>query len=170
MVTGYVHEYLKELLRTIVRAVTMGRDIDCVGAARRRGRQRLEALRRIRLTVSSPKRSGWRRQPWPGCRKTRPTIPVPIWRSRSTCLLPRWIARQSIRISASPRCGGSSGGRVLIIEQLQADGSYASVEESRFLEVRPEDILRWLNEAATEGAATWSRRLIQWAMGSGHQA
>ena len=43
-------------------------------------------------------------------------------------------------------------GRVLIIEQLQADGSYASVEESRFLRVRPEDILQWLNEAATEPA------------------
>ena len=61
-------------------------------------------------------------------------------------------------------------GRVLIIEQLQADGSYASVEESRFLQVRPEDILRWLNEAATEHEATWSRRLNQWAMGLGHQA
>ena len=32
MVTGYVHEYLKELLGTIVRAVTMGRDIDSVGS------------------------------------------------------------------------------------------------------------------------------------------
>jgi len=59
---------------------------------------------------------------------------------------------------------------VLIIEQLQADGSYASVEESRFLQVRAEDILRWLNEAATEREATWSRCLNQWAMGLGHQA
>ena len=41
-------------------------------------------------------------------------------------------------------------GQELIIEQLQADGSYAPVEESRFLHIRPEDILRWLNEAATE--------------------
>src|SRR5208337_657903 len=32
MVTGHVHEYLKELLGTIVRAVTMGRDLDSVGS------------------------------------------------------------------------------------------------------------------------------------------
>ena len=44
------------------------------------------------------------------------------------------------------------------------------LEESRFLRVRPEDILRWLNEAATEREATWSRHLNQWAMGLGPQA
>src|SRR5205807_1961409 len=54
-------------------------------------------------------------------------------------------------------------GRELIIEQLQADGSYAPVEESRFLHIRGEVVLRWLNEAATEREAAWNRRLNQWA-------
>ena len=58
-------------------------------------------------------------------------------------------------------------GQELIIEQLQADGSYAPVEESRFLHIRAEDVLRWLNEAATEREAAWNRRLNQWAMGLG---
>ena len=31
MVTGHVHEYYKELLSTLVKAVTMGRDLDSVG-------------------------------------------------------------------------------------------------------------------------------------------
>jgi Uma2 family endonuclease len=59
-------------------------------------------------------------------------------------------------------------GQELIIEQLQADGSYAPVEESRFLHIRAEDVLRWLNEAATERPAAWNRRLNQWAIGLGH--
>ena len=56
-------------------------------------------------------------------------------------------------------------GQELIIEQLQADGSYALVEESRFLHIRAEDVLPWLNEAAAEREAAWNRRLNQWAMG-----
>jgi len=59
---------------------------------------------------------------------------------------------------------------VLIIEQLQADGSYAPVEKSRFLRIGADEILRWLNEAATEHQASWSRRLSQWAMELGQQS
>jgi hypothetical protein len=61
-------------------------------------------------------------------------------------------------------------GQELIIEQLDANGSYASVEESRFLHVRASDVVRWLNEATTEREATWHRRLNQWAMGLAHHA
>ena len=70
---------------------------------------------------------------------------------------------------ASPRSGGSSAGPELIIEQLQADGSYVPVEESRFLHIRGEVVLQWLNEAVTEREAAWNRRLNQWAMGLGNQ-
>jgi Uma2 family endonuclease len=58
----------------------------------------------------------------------------------------------------------------LIFEQLLAHGSYAPVERSRFLRIRPEDVLRWLNDAATEREAAWNRRLNQWAMELGLQA
>ncbi len=61
-------------------------------------------------------------------------------------------------------------GQVLIIEQLQTEGSYAPVEESRFLRINAEVVLRWLKEAATERQASWKRRLTQWAMGLGQQA
>jgi hypothetical protein len=61
-------------------------------------------------------------------------------------------------------------GQELMIEQLQADGSSVPVEESRFLRIRGEVVLRWLNEATTEREAAWNRRLIQWAMRLGGQA
>ncbi len=60
-------------------------------------------------------------------------------------------------------------GAMLVIEQLQPDGSYAPVEQSQFLRVRPDDVLRWLEEARTEGEAAWNRRLNQWAMRLGRQ-
>ncbi len=41
-------------------------------------------------------------------------------------------------------------GQELIIEQLQGDGTYAPIEQSRFLRIRGEDVVRWLNEAATD--------------------
>jgi hypothetical protein len=59
-------------------------------------------------------------------------------------------------------------GRELVIAQLQADGSYAPVDESGFLHIRAEEVLRWLSEAAPEREAAWNRRLNQWAMGLSH--
>jgi hypothetical protein len=56
-------------------------------------------------------------------------------------------------------------GQSLVIEQLQADGSYAPVQESRFLPIKPDDVLRWLHEADTETEPAWNRRLTLWAMG-----
>ena len=61
-------------------------------------------------------------------------------------------------------------GQELIIEQLQADGSYAPVQESRFLGVSSDDILRWLNDAANESQVSWTRRLTQWATQLGQQS
>ena len=62
------------------------------------------------------------------------------------------------------------GGQELIIEQLQADGSYAPVQESRFLHILSEDILRWLNDGVKESQVSWSRRLTQWATQLGQQS
>ena len=61
-------------------------------------------------------------------------------------------------------------GQKLIFEQLQPDGSYTAVEESQFLRIRPDEVLRWVNEAATERPAVWNRRLNEWAMGLSRQA
>ncbi len=57
-----------------------------------------------------------------------------------------------------------------MIEQLQADGSYAAVEASRFLGIRADDILGWLTADDSGNEPEWNRRLNQWAMGLGRQA
>ena len=60
----------------------------------------------------------------------------------------------------------------IVNKHLQADGSYASIEESRFLQISAAEVLRWLNEAATEREAAWNRRLNEWAtsMAQGERA
>jgi len=60
-------------------------------------------------------------------------------------------------------------GQKLIIENLQADGSYASVESSRFLRIRAADIFGWLTSEDSARESAWNRRLNQWAMGLAHQ-
>ena len=54
-------------------------------------------------------------------------------------------------------------GESLVIEQLQDDGSYAPVKTSRFLPLRPEDLLRWLTREDYSDELDWERRLDQWA-------
>jgi len=170
MVTGYVHEYLKELLGKIVSAVIMGRDLDSVGSGETTWKTEIRGLEadltycfepeKIRVAKAALARLSKDPADYP-----RPDLAIEIDMS------PPQVDRPAIYTDLGvAEVWRLVQGRVLIIEQLQADGSYASVEESRFLHIRPEDILRWLNEAATERQATWSRRLNQWAMGLGHQA
>ena len=60
-------------------------------------------------------------------------------------------------------------GEKLVIEQLQADGSYAVVERSRFIPVPADDVLRWLRDGIAEPQPAWNRRLNQWAMELGRR-
>jgi Uma2 family endonuclease len=58
-------------------------------------------------------------------------------------------------------------GETLLIEQLQADGSYAPAESSRFLPIRAEDVRRWLLVEDSTRRLAWERRLGEWARGLG---
>jgi len=48
------------------------------------------------------------------------------------------------------------------IEQLRADGTYAAAESSRFLHVRPDEVIRWLIEEDSRDRGVWTRRLREW--------
>jgi Uma2 family endonuclease len=61
-------------------------------------------------------------------------------------------------------------GRTLVIEQLQPDGSYAPAEASRFLPIRPDEVIAWLYAEDVGQEDAWYRRLNQWAMGLGGRA
>jgi Uma2 family endonuclease len=48
------------------------------------------------------------------------------------------------------------------IEQLGADGKYHEVESSRFLYVRPDEIVQWLLVEDSSDKGVWTRRLRAW--------
>lgn len=170
MVTGNVHEHYKELLGTIVRAVTMGRDLDYVSCGQTTWKTVIRGLEadlsyyfdpeKVRVAKEALARRSTVPADYP-----RPDLAIEIDMS------PPQVDRPAIYTDLGvAEAWRLVRGRELIMEQLQADGSYAPVEESRFLHIRAEDVLRWLNEAATEPEAAWNRRLNLWAMGLGHQA
>ncbi len=51
----------------------------------------------------------------------------------------------------------------LVIERLTADGRYEQVESSAFLNVRPDEIVRWIIQEDTTDDSAWTRRLWDWA-------
>jgi hypothetical protein len=53
--------------------------------------------------------------------------------------------------------------KALVIEQLQAEGSYAAVESSRFLPIRALEIVGWLTADDSGNEPAWNRCLNQWA-------
>lgn len=61
-------------------------------------------------------------------------------------------------------------GKTLVIEQLQPDGSYAPAEASRFLPIRPDEVIGWLYAEDVGQHDAWYRRLNHWAMGLGDRA
>jgi Putative restriction endonuclease len=53
-------------------------------------------------------------------------------------------------------------GEALVIEQLQENGAFTQVESSRFLPIRPSEILGWLIDEDTSSKTRWVRRLRAW--------
>ena len=51
----------------------------------------------------------------------------------------------------------------VIIERLGNDGSYHSVDESRFLPIRAEEIRRWVVDENSDDESAWAERLHGWA-------
>jgi Uma2 family endonuclease len=170
MVIGNIHDYYKGLLIKIVNAVILGRDLDSVDCGQTTWRTLIRGLEadlsyyfdpeKIRVAREALARKSMDPVDYP-----RPDLAIEIDMS------PPQVDRPAIYADLGvAEVWRLVRGQELIIETLQADGSYALVEESRFLNIRAEDVLRWLNEAATERPAAWHRRLNQWAMGLGRQA
>jgi Uma2 family endonuclease len=170
MVTGNVHEHYKELLGTIVRAVTMGRDLEYVSCGQTTWKTVIRGLEADLSYYFDPEKvrvakEAFARRSTDPADYPRPDLAIEI--DMSSPQVDRPAIYADLGVAEVWRL---VRGQELIMVQFQADGSYASVEESRFLHIRAEDVLRWLNEAATASEAAWNRRLNQWAMGLGHQA
>jgi Uma2 family endonuclease len=170
MVTGNIHDILKGLVIKIVNALVLGLDVACLDTGQATWRTMIRGLEadlsyyfdaeKIRVAMEA-----WRRKSMDANDYPYPDMAVEI--DLSPPQVDRPAIYRDLRVVEVWRF---VRGEALIIEQLQPDGSYASVEESRFLRVRPEDVLRWVNAAATEHPAVWNRRLNQWAMELGPRA
>ena len=53
-------------------------------------------------------------------------------------------------------------GETVLIEQLQPDGSYVEVETSRFVPIRADEIVSWVNAEDAGNRNAWERRLRAW--------
>jgi len=169
VVIGNIHGYYKGLIIKIVNALTMGQRIACVDCGQTTWKTVIRGLEadlsfdfdpeKIRVAKEAIARMSMNPADYP-----RPDMAIEI------DMCPPQVDRPAIyrELGVAEVCRLVPGPD-LIIEQLQADGSYVPVEESRFLQTRPEVVLQWLNEAATEPETEWNLRLIQWAMGLGDQ-
>jgi Uma2 family endonuclease len=170
MVIGNAHEILKDLISKIVTAVAMGLDVDCLGSGQATWKTEIRGLEadlsyyfnaeKIRTATAA-----WARRSMDPADYPRPDLAIEI------DLSPSKVDRRAIykEIAVTELWRFVSADK-LIFEQLQPDGSYAGVEVSQFLRIRPDEVLMWVNEAATERQAVWNRRLNQWAMGLSRQA
>ncbi len=169
MVVGNIHELIKELLTAVLRAVATGLDLDFLACGQATWQTKIRGLEadlsyyfdpaKLRVVREAMARISMDRADYP-----RPDLAIEIDMS------PPQVDRPSIyRDLGVAEVWRLLRGRELIIEQLQADGSYAPVDASRFLRIRAEDVLRWLNDAVTERQASWNRRLNEWAMTLGQQ-
>lgn len=167
MVTGNAHERFKELLGTIVRAVATGRDLEFLSCGQTTWKSAARGLEadlsyyfdplKVRAAAELLARGSTESADFP-----RPDLAIEI--DLSTPQVDRPAIYRELGVAEVWRL---VKGDTLVFERLQADGTYAPVEESPFLGLRPEQVLRWLTDAATEREASWSRRLNQWALGLG---
>lgn len=170
VVLGNPHEHYKGLLSKIVNAVMTGLDLDHVDCGQTTWRTELRGLEadlsycldpgKIRVAREALARMSMDSTDYP-----YPDLAIEI--DMSPPQVDRPAIYREIGVAEVWRLVRA---QELIIEQLGAEGSYVPIEQSRFLQIGAEDILRWLNHAANEHQAAWNRRLTEWAMELGRRA
>ena len=170
MVTSNIHEHLKELINKIVNAVTMALDIDYLSCGETTWQTEVRGLQadlsyyfdptKIQVARDALARESMNPADYP-----RPDLAIQI--DTSSPLIDRPSIYAELGVVEIWRY---VKGQKLIIEHLQADGSYVPVDSSRFLRIGAVDILGWLAAEDSGRESAWNRRLNQWATGLGHQA
>jgi len=169
VVTSNLHENWKELLIKIVNAITSWLEIDCVSCGEATWKTQARGLEADLSYYFDPEkiraaREALARQSMEPADYPRPDLAIEVDLSSPQ------IDRSSIYAELGvAEVWRYVRGQTLVIEQLQADGSYAPVEASRFLRVHAQDILDWLTAEDASHEPAWNRRLNQWAMQLGQK-
>jgi Uma2 family endonuclease len=170
MVTSYLHEHWKELLSSIVKAITTWLNIDYVSCGETTWDTEVRGLQADLSYYFDPEkirasREALARESMDPADYPRPDLAIEIDLSSPQ------IDRRSIYADLGViEIWWFVRSQKLIIEHLQADGMYAPVEASRFLRIRAEEILSWLTAEDSSNEPAWNRRLNHWAMGLAQQA
>jgi len=169
MVTSNIHENWKELLIKIVNAVTLGLDIDYVSCGETTWKTQARGLQADLSYYFEPEkiqvaREALARKSIDPADYPRPDLAIEIDMSSPQVDRPAIYADLGV-----VEVWRYVNGQKLVIEHLQADGTYAPVEASRFLRISAADILGWLTAEDASRELAWSRRLNEWAMGLGQR-
>jgi Uma2 family endonuclease len=171
MATSPIHERYKELFGQFVNAVTLAQDIDSenVGEATwdteesERGLQADQSYyfnaEKLRVAREAFARKSKNLADYP-----KPDLAIEVDASRPQIDRPSIYA--ALEVVEVWRFDGAN----VVIEHLQADGSYLPADSSRFLPVRVEDVRRWLIDEDSTRRLDWLRRLNEWAQGLRRQA
>ncbi len=166
MTTGHLHERYKELLGQIVTVVTLALDIDRERTGEttwdtedaERGLQAdlsyyfdAEKLRVVREAFARKSKNP---ADYPS-----PDLAIEI------DLSPPKVVRQRIYAALRVVEVWRFDGATVVIEHLQADGTYSPAESSRFIAISAADVRRWLVDEDATHSLAWERRLINWARG-----
>ncbi|MGP0065184.1 MAG: Uma2 family endonuclease [Isosphaeraceae bacterium] len=166
MVTSHLHENWKELLARIVNAVTMWRRIAYVSNGEATWETTVRGLQADLSYYFDPEKIRTAREALARESMVQADYPNPDLAIEIDMSGPR-IDRPAIYADLGVAEVWRLGRKGFVIEQLQADGSYAPVEESRFLGIRADVILEWLSADDRFDEPAWNLRLNQWAMGLG---
>ncbi len=164
MTVGYPHERYRERLGKIVAAVSKAFGIarDTAGETTWKRAKVKRGLQADQCYYFQPDKlaavqAAWARKAKKIAHYPNPDLVIEIDLSEPKVDRPGIYAK--LQIAEVWRFDGES----VVIEQLQSDGSYAPAESSRFLPLRPDDILRWLMVEDYGDELTWERRLDAWA-------
>jgi Uma2 family endonuclease len=172
MTTGHIHERLKDRIGSIIKAVILAWAIPCMSCGQKtwkteKADRGLEAdlsyyfdPEKIRVAREAEDRGSTDPADYP----TGPDLSVEI--DISSPQVDRPTIYRALRAVEVWRFNG----RALVIEQLQPDGTYAVSEESRFLRIRPDEVMAWLTAEDVGDEEAWTFRLFQWALNRRRQA
>jgi Uma2 family endonuclease len=171
MVTTHVHEHFKELLGKLVNAVTLALEIDHVicGETTWDTEEADRGLQADHSYCFEPEKIAVARTALARRSKDPADYPSPDLAVEIDISPPK-VDRSSIYAALRVLEVWRFTGQTVVIEQLQADGSYAAVANSRFLPVSAAEITRWLLAEDASLPIAWGRRLNAWAAGLGRQA
>jgi Uma2 family endonuclease len=163
MTTGYVHEGYKGLFGRLMDAVTVELDIACLDAGQTTWkRPEIErGLEADQCYFFDPEKIAVVAKAWAHKSQDISDYPNPNL-AVEIDISPSGIDRPSIYAAMRVSEIWRFDGKVLIIEQLGADGQYAASKTSRYVPILPDEIVSWVNAEDAINRTAWERRLRAW--------